>query len=282
MHTVLPKSPLRVTLMQNSAGADRTANLDWIEQHLPPSRETDLIALPEVFAFRGSDEECRTAAEPLEGPLARWLAAQAVRCHAWVLAGSVLERAGDRIFNTSLLFDRDGRLAATYRKIHLFEARLESGHVVRESDVYQAGDHPVLATIDTWQGGLSICYDVRFPELYRHYASQGATLLLIPANFTQRTGRDHWDVLVRARAIENQCFVVAPDQCGANPHTKCRSHGHSMVVGPWGETLVTAGDEAAVLQVTLDPELLRTTRHRVPALAHRRLGLGTCRTQILA
>ena len=271
MHTQLPTAPLRVTLVQNTAGADQQANLDWIAARLPPDRQTDLILLPEVFAFRGSDEEYRAAAEPLDGPLAHWLQAQAVRTHAWVLAGSVLERDGDKIYNTSLLFDRNGQLAATYRKMHLFEARLESGRVIRESDVYQAGSQPVLATMESWRCGLSICYDVRFPELYRHYAGQGATLLVIPANFTQRTGRDHWETLVRARAIENQCFVLAPDQCGANPHTRCRSYGHTLAIGPWGETLAAAVDEPAVLQITLDPALLHTARQRVPALEHRRL-----------
>ena len=274
MHTILPKAPLRVTLVQNAAGANQPANLDWIAQHLPPAQETDLIVLPEVFAFRGNEEEYRAAAEPLHGPLATWLAEQAIRTHAWVLAGSVLERDGDKIYNTSLLFNREGERVTTYRKIHLFEAQLENGHIIRESDVYQAGMHPVLVTIDSWRCGLSICYDVRFPELYRHYSSHGATLLLIPANFTQRTGRDHWETLVRARAIENQCFVVAPDQCGANPRTRCRSHGHTLAVGPWGEVLASTADEPAVLQVTLDPELLRATRQRVPALAHRKLGLG--------
>ena len=271
MHTRLPKMPLRVTLVQNSAGASRQDNLDWIAQRLPQRQETDLIVLPEVFAFRGSDEDYRAAAEPLDGPLAHWLMAQSVRTNAWMLAGSVLERDGDKIYNTSLLFNRNGALVASYRKIHLFEARLENGHVIRESDVYQAGDCPALAMLDSWCCGLSICYDVRFPELYRQYTRQGATLLLIPANFTQRTGRDHWEVLVRARAIENQCFVLAPDQCGANPHTRCRSHGHTLALGPWGETLAAAADDPAVLQVTLDPELLRATRQRVPALSHRRL-----------
>jgi len=271
MHTILPSTPLRVTLLQNAASADQQANLGWIEQHLPQDPETDLIVLPEVFAFRGNDDDYRAAAEPLDGPLVNWLQALAIRSRAWVLAGSMLERAGNKIYNSSLLFNRDGRLMATYRKIHLFEAQLESGHVIREGDVYQAGDHPVLVALDSWHCGLSICYDLRFPELYRHYTSKGATVLLIPSNFTQRTGRDHWEVLVRARAIENQCFVIAPDQCGANPHTRCRSHGHSLVIGPWGETLAAAADEPAVLQVTLDPELLRATRQRVPALAHRRM-----------
>ncbi|MFZ4394459.1 MAG: carbon-nitrogen hydrolase family protein [Kiritimatiellia bacterium] len=270
-----PPAPLRVTLMQNSAGSDQPANRAWLEQHLPPGLETDLIVLPEVFAFRGSDEEYRKAAEPLDGPLAQWVQAQAIRAKAWVLAGSVLERAGSKIYNTSLLFNREGKRIATYRKIHLFEARMESGLLIRESDVYQAGDHPVLIDMDSWCAGLSICYDVRFPELYRHYASQGATLLLIPANFTQRTGRDHWEVLVRARAIENQCFVLAPNQCGSNPHTHCRSHGHSLIVSPWGEVLATAADEPAVLQVTLDPAMLHTTRQRIPALKHRRADILT-------
>jgi predicted amidohydrolase len=263
--------PLRVTVVQNAAGSDVEANLAWIEARLPPAGATDLVALPEVFAFRGGDEQLRAAAEPRDGRAGRWLAAQAAARRAWFLAGSIMERDGERLFNTSLLFDRAGKLAAAYRKIHLFEARLESGHVVRERDVYEPGDTPVLADIEGWRAGLSICYDLRFPELFRRYAAQDATILFIPANFTQRTGRDHWEVLVRARAIENQCFVVAPDQCGANPVNRSRSHGHSAVVGPWGELLAEAGDEPAVLQVALDPALLHATRHRVPALMHRRL-----------
>jgi predicted amidohydrolase len=271
MNHPLPKNPLRVTLVQNSAGSDHTANLAWLEKNLPPADATDLIALPEVFAFRGNDDDYRAAAEPADGKLACWLAAQANVRRAWLLAGSVLERDGKNIFNTSLLFDRSGRLVATYRKIHLFEARLESGHVIRERDVYEPGDHPVMADIEGWRCGLSICYDVRFPELFRHYSEKGATLLAIPSNFTQHTGRDHWETLVRARAIENQCFVIAPDQCGANPRIRSKSHGHTLAVGPWGEVLAAAADEPAVLNVTLDPALLRATRERVPALAHRRM-----------
>lgn len=274
MNSLIPERPLRVTVVQNDAALDSRANLAWIAQHLPPPGLTDLIVLPEVFAFRGSDQDYRARSEPRHGPLGKWLAAQALARRAWLLAGSVIERDRERIYNTSLLFDRHGQLAVSYRKIHLFEARLENGQVIREADVYRPGDEPVLATIEGWRCGLSICYDVRFPELYRHYAIHGATLLLIPANFTQRTGRDHWEVLVRARAIENQCFVVAPGQCGANPHTQCRSYGHSLAIGPWGEVLSVAGDEPTVLDVTLDPSLLHLARNRVPTLAHRRLGLN--------
>ncbi len=271
MQSSFPTAPLRVTLVQNQAGDNRLANLAWIEQALPSDLATDLIVLPELFACRGSDEQYRAQAEALDGPLSAWLGALAHRNRAWVLAGSVLEREGAQIYNTTLLFNRAGKLASTYRKIHLFEAHLENGTFIRERDLYQAGDQPVLVSIDSWCAGLSICYDVRFPELYRHYTRHGAHLLLIPANFTQRTGRDHWEVLVRARAIENQCFVLAPDQCGANPHTHSLSYGHSLAIGPWGETLAAAADTPTVLQVTLEPERLRATRACVPALAHRRL-----------
>jgi len=272
MHTPLPSNPLRVTLIQNDAVSDLQANMAWIEEHLPATGSTDLVALPEVFAFRGDDDEYRSHAEPSDGALAKRLAASAARMQSWLLAGSIIERAGDNAcFNTSLLFDRSGRLVATYRKMHLFEAHLEGGRVIRESDVYNPGTTPALVSIEGWVCGLSICYDLRFPELYRHYAAQSANVLLIPSNFTQRTGRDHWEVLLRARAIENQSFVIAPDQCGRNPRTQCKSHGHSMAVGPWGEVLASAEDKPAVLQVTLMPAMLQETRARVPALAHRRM-----------
>ena len=128
-----------------------------------------------------------------------------------------------------------------------------------------------MVDLEGWQCGMAICYDLRFPELFRFYSADGAHLFFIPSNFTQRTGRDHWETLIRARAIENQCFVLAPDQCGANPHTRCRSHGHSLAFGPWGELLATAADEPTVLRVTLDPQLLISTRQRIPALEHRRM-----------
>ena len=130
--------------------------------------------------------------------------------------------------------------------------------------------------------GLSICYDLRFPELYRDYSAQGAHALLIPANFTQRTGRDHWEVLTRARAIENQSFVIAPDQCGVNSGTGVASYGHSVVVGPWGEVLALAGDEETVLSVTLEPAALESARNRVPALQHRRLPGKGVRSRVAA
>jgi predicted amidohydrolase len=262
---------LRVVLAQNAAGPDAAANRAWLERRLPPPGTADLIVLPELFGLRGGDAELRAAAETLEGPTACWLAEQARTRAAWLLAGSLVERAGRCLYNSSLLFDPAGTRRALYRKIHLFEAALEDGRTIRESDLYTAGRAPVLTEIAGWRCGLSICYDVRFPELYRQYAALGAHLLLVPANFTRRTGRDHWRVLLRARAIENQCFVVAPNQCGTNPVTGVASYGHSLAVSPWGDILAHAGDRPAIRYATLDPALLRQTRTRLPALNHRKL-----------
>ena len=264
-------SHLRVTLVQTSAGHDVQANLGRLKHLLSSIGTTDVIALPEVFAVRGGDQDYRRSAQPLAGPITAALAAIAHRHNAWVLAGSIIEDAGHALYNTSLLLNRRGDIAASYRKIHLFEAELDNGQVIRENETYSAGDTPVMADLEGWRCGLAICYDLRFPELFRHYAAQGAHLFFVPSNFTQRTGRDHWNVLVRARAIENQAYVVAPDQCGTNPHTGVESHGHSMVVGPWGEVLAAAETSEQVLAVTLDRHQIEQTRRRIPALNHRKL-----------
>lgn len=266
-----PPTSLRVTLLQTSAGTDIEANFRAIERMLPAAGGADIIVLPEVFALRGSHTDYRRHAEPLEGTILRRVASWAAERKVWMLAGSIIERAGRRFHNTSVLFDRRGRRKAVYRKIHLFEAHLENGIVVRERDTYSPGRTPVMASIEGWRCGLAICYDLRFPELFRRYAARGSHILFLPSNFTQRTGRDHWETLIRARAIENQCFVVAPNQCGVNPVTGVASYGHSMVVGPWGETLVALGARVAAASVTLDSARLDETRRRIPALRHRRL-----------
>ena len=272
MTTGSNQRPLKLVLFQNSAGVKVERNLLRIEQRLRRVPSCDLIALPEVFAIRGNDVDYRAMAERLPGPITNRLMALAKRRRAWILAGSVIEHCRNKIYNTSVLINRQGRIVARYRKIHLFEANLDNGQVVRESDIYAAGDKPVMAEVEGWPCGLAICYDLRFPELFRHYSRHGATLFFVPSNFTQKTGKDHWETLVRARAIENQAFVVAPNQCGVNPRTGIASHGHSLVVGPWGDVLAVAGDKETILTVTLHQEALRRTRARIPVLRHRRLG----------
>lgn len=259
---------LRVAIVQTSAGRDVDRNIRKIEGLLSGLRSTDIVVLPEVFSMRGSSEDYRNTAQPLSGPIVRRVGDLARRKSVSILAGSIIESDGKRTYNTSVLLDRRGRITATYRKIHLFEAHLEDGRHIREAEAYDAGRSPVLANVEGWPVGLGICYDLRFPELFRNYAARGAALLLIPSNFTQRTGRDHWEVLLRARAIENQCFVVAPNQCGRNTATGVVSHGHSMAVGPWGEVLCEAAGRATVLTVELDPGTLKRTRCRIPVLKH--------------
>src|ERR1035437_5287136 len=180
----IPDRPLRMALVQIDAGRAPGVNCDWIETVLPPAGACDLIALPEVCAVRGGDDDYRAAAESLDGPLAGWFAAQARARRAWLLVGSLVERANDGLYNTSLLFDPAGKRVAAYRKLRLYEAHLDDGRTIRESDLWRAGDQPVLAVIAGWRCGLSICYDLRFPELYRHYAERGAHLLCVPSNFT--------------------------------------------------------------------------------------------------
>ncbi len=267
----MPGKKLKVAIVQVNASADLKLNLRRIDGIIARIKKCDLIALPEVFALRGSNRDYRRNAQAMNGSLVQWLKEIARRRRAWVLAGSMIEKAGDKFFNTSVLIDRSGVIRAKYRKIHLFEAHLENGQSVRERDIYSAGSRPKAINIEGWECGLAICYDLRFPELFRRYSAKGAHLFFIPANFTQKTGRDHWETLLRARAIENQAFVVAPGQCGINPKTGIASYGNSMAVGPWGEILCRAGEREGVLTVTLDPGELRRTRGRIPVLQHRRI-----------
>ena len=166
------------------------------------------------------------------------------------------------------MINRSGKIAASYRKIHLFEAHLENGQHVRESDVFTPGRSPIIADIEGWRCGFAICYDLRFPELFRHYSKRGVHLFFLPANFTQRTGKAHWETLVKARAIENQCYIVAPNQCGTNVSTHVTSYGHSMVAGPWGEVLGSLKTSEGVFSVTLRKDSLEQVRKRVPVLSH--------------
>ncbi len=263
---------LMVALVQVNAGRDVSKNMAQLEKTLAALPSVDLIALPEVFAFRGAEVDYRVQAEPLGGPLLARVGELARRHQAWISAGSLVEADGPHVYNTSVLLDRSGRIRAAYRKIHLFEAYLENGRVVREAAAYDAGEHPVSVRMEGWTVGLAVCYDLRFPELFRHYAAAGAHLFLVPSNFTQRTGKDHWEILLRARAIENQCFVVAANQCGENPATHVASYGHSMAVGPWGDILCRAGgDQPEMIVAELNPRELEQTRMRIPALQHRRL-----------
>jgi predicted amidohydrolase len=262
----------RIACIQLRAGPSPDDNLVSAERLVRRAAAggADIALLPERWEAFGSADELREAAQPVDGP--RLIAVQgwARELGMAIVAGSVAERVdGDvRLRNTSVAFDRDGRQVAAYRKIHQFDVDLEHQRV-RESDTDAPGTGPVMATLADVQVGLTICYDLRFPELYRAYAVAGATVVTVPAAFLERTGRDHWEVLLRARAIENQCFVAAANQYGSLP-AGFTAYGRSMIVDPWGTVLAQAPDGNGVIVADCDHDALARVRAQVPSLAHRR------------
>jgi len=234
-----------------------------------------LAVLPELFARYGSQHDMRAGAEPVGGPITTALA-EASRRHAmWVVGGSVCEADAGRVYNTSLLLDPAGEIAARYRKIHLFDVDLPGQQPIRDSALFTPGAELVTHDVGELRLGLTICYDLRFPELYRGLMVAGATVLAVPSAFQAFTGRAHWQPLLRARAIEEQSYVLAADQWGpwGRPEAGHRTFGHSMIVDPWGTIIGEAAEEGdAVVVAELDPDEVRRVRSSLPALAHRRLG----------
>jgi len=230
----------------------------------------ELVVLPEKWTVLGSPEAIRGSAEPLDGPALSVAAGWARELGVFLVAGSVPEVVPDqeKLANTSVMFGPDGERRAIYRKIHMFDVDVADVSY-RESEIEQAGDEIALGDANGTQVGLTICYDLRFPELYRLLALRGARVITVPSAFTERTGRDHWEVLVRARAIEDQLFMVAAGQIGfAPPHY--RSYGRSMIVDPWGVVLAQAGDTECFVSADLDFASQDEVRNRLPALRHRR------------
>jgi predicted amidohydrolase len=277
---------LRVAAIQMTSTEDVSRNLAKaanLVRQASGDRAT-LVALPENFAFLGADRDHRLAiAESLDltaadgpGPIpGRILGAMinlARELGIHLLLGGFPERAvrSDRIHNTAVLLTPQGGIAARYRKIHLFDVDLPGGARFRESDAVESGSEVIVVPL-SWGGlGLSVCYDLRFPELYRRQVAAGARVLAIPSAFTAETGKDHWHVLLRARAVENQAFVVAPAQFGHHGD-KRRSYGHAMVVDPWGIVLAESGDHEGVVLADLDFSYQDEVRRKLPCLAHRRL-----------
>jgi predicted amidohydrolase len=265
---------MRVAVCQVNSRSDRGANLATAVQlvDLAADAGADLAVLPEYLDYLGPADG-RPKPEPVDGEFAATFAEAARRLNIWVVAGSFHESGPDasRTYNTSLVFDRTGALAATYRKIHLFDIDIPGRVSELESRSVAPGSSVVTVDIDGVRFGLSICYDLRFPELYRRLAIDGAQVLLVPAAFTSHTGRDHWEILLRARAIENQCYMVAAGQSGDHePNKSC--YGRSMVVDPWGTVVAQAVDGVGMVVADLDLERLSRIRRELPSLANRRLG----------
>jgi len=266
---------MRVAAVQLTSTADFTANLESADRltRAAASDGAQLVVLPEKWSALGRGEDLVAGAQPLDGPAIAWARATARELGIDLVAGSISERVADdeRLRNTSVHVGPDGELQASYRKVHMFDVVVD-GTVYHESEHEEPGDELVVsATADGVELGLSICYDVRFPELYRILAIRGARVFTVPAAFTVPTTRDHWEILLRARAIEDQAFVVAANQIGEHA-PGLRSGGRSMIVDPWGSVLAHAPDRECHIVADLDLEAQARIRRDLPALANRRPG----------
>ena len=264
---------MRVAVCQLNARDDRAHNLSVARDLLgrAAAAGAELAVLPEYVDYLGPGETAPKP-EPVDGEFADFFSAAARELGIWVHAGSFHETGpdDDRTYNTSLVFDPQGGLVAVYRKIHLYDVEIAGRVSYQESRTVAPGDDIVVTDVDNVPTGLSICYDLRFPELYRRLAVAGARVLVVPAAFMMHTGRDHWEILLRARAIENQCYVVAAGQIG--DHEPCRTcFGRSMIIDPWGTVLAQAPDTTGIVTADLDMERLDLIRSELPSLANRRL-----------
>jgi predicted amidohydrolase len=263
-----------VAAVQMRSTDDRKRNLDAADAFAAEAAAggADVIAFPENVADLRAEGAARPPAESASGPTAARFAAMAVRHGAFVLAGTIALRdtRKRKRLNASLLFAPDGSLAALYRKMHLFDVAIPGRAEFRESAPIAAGDAPVVADTPLGVFGLSICYDLRFPELYRALVRLGAELLLVPSAFTLHTGKDHWPVLLRARAIESQCYVVAAAQWGKHPLGR-GTYGHALVADPWGTVISECSDGRGLALGTVDAGRLASVRASLPSLEHRKL-----------
>ncbi|OGA20757.1 MAG: amidohydrolase [Betaproteobacteria bacterium RIFCSPLOWO2_02_FULL_67_26] len=265
---------VRIACLQTNSGNDFAANLATLTamaREAAAGGAKFLFSAEYVLMMDGSGRTMRESAlEPGGEPALSALAALSRELGVWQLVGSLTLKSDDgRIFNRSILISAEGRVAAAYDKIHMFDATLPSGTVIRESSAYRPGERAVVAETPWGRLGMTVCYDLRFPQLYRALALGGAVMLAIPSSFQRETGKAHWHVLARARAIENASFVIAPALCGDHPG-KRMTYGHSLVVDPWGEVLADGGEAPGVVYADLDLAQVEKVRGMLPSLTHDR------------
>jgi predicted amidohydrolase len=262
----------KVALLQAETGNDLAANLQTVTAmtHEAAQSGASFVLTPEyTLMMDGSGRTMRESAlDPDGGQALAQLQALAAELSIWLLVGSLtLKTEGDRIANRSFLIAADGSVRASYDKIHMFDATLPDGKVIRESSAYCPGARAVTAETPWGKLGLTVCYDLRFPQLYRSLAQAGARYLTIPSSFQRATGKDHWHPLIQARAIENACFVFAPAMCGEHPGNRS-TYGHSLVVDPWGKILADGGDAPGIVYADIDPQRVDKVRGMLPCLEH--------------
>jgi predicted amidohydrolase len=264
---------MRVAVVQMNSTSERSHNVERALALIDHAvdRGATFVLLPEYMTYRGAYDGFAGASEPIPGPTSERLAASARRHSIYLHGGSLIERTAqpDRFYNTSLLFDPQGELIARYRKIHLFDVRVDDAVIDTESRIIRAGDTLVTVDVAGFKIGMSICYDLRFPEMYCALSAAGAEVLVVPSAFTAYTGKSHWEILLRARAIENFAYVLAPAQHGPGEGDNL-CYGHSMIIEPWGEILAAASDGDQVVVADLDRNQVIRRRQQIPVFHARR------------
>jgi nitrilase len=265
---------MKISVIQMNSQTSKADNIRQAQKLVADAVEhdrPDMVVLPEVWTMLGGSlEQRRAAAEEIPGGEA-WRAMQEMgRAHkVYVHGGSMLEKAGKEYFNTTVAFDPNGNEIARYRKIHLFDVVTPDGKEYRESATFSRGSDVVTYRAEGHEIGASICYDLRFPELYQQLARKGAEIIMVPAAFTLQTGKDHWEVLLRARAIETETYVLAAAQCGTYANGNRTTYGHSLVVNPWGHVIARAYDKPGVVTARLDFGYLKDVRQMIPVQQHK-------------
>jgi predicted amidohydrolase len=267
---------ISIALIQLTSSSDIAANIAKIEKLVKKAaaQGAELVALPEnAFYMRGDDKIAPPKYTEKSHPAVKAAAQMARRYGVWLLAGSVavIPSPGNdtKSYNHSLLFNPQGKIVARYDKIHLFDVQVGDGQVYRESARFMPGKKSVVAKMAGSKLGMTVCYDLRFPHLYRKLAKAGAEILAVPAAFTQVTGEAHWHVLLRARAIENTCFVIAPAQTGEHPGGR-KTYGHSLIIDPWGKILADGGTKEGIVMAKIDLDDVKKVRTKLPSLKHDR------------
>lgn len=268
---------MKISVVQMNSGADKAGNLDSAQRlvrSVVAQERPDLVVLPEYFAFLGEGRDAiHGSAETFpDGPAYRCMSALAAQLGVTLHAGSMVEKCGTSHYNTSVVFDAQGRQIAKYRKLHLFDIDVPGGLSYRESSTISRGQEVVTYKVGQTTVGCAICYDIRFPELFRALRDQGAEVIVLPAAFTLMTGKDHWEVLARARAIETQTYFVAVGQSGAHADGRKWCWGHSMVIDPWGHLIAQCPDGVATASARIDPARVALVRRDVPVAQHRVIG----------
>ena len=265
---------MKIAAVQLSSSADAEENFSCSVDIFEKARKekVELLLFPENVFYRGCDEGYKNQARNIPGDYTNKLASLSKKFSIAALWGSIVEKTKTGFYNTSLFFSESGNLIGKYRKIHLFELYDNEQVLFREKDLFLHGDEIVNIPYKSFNFGLSICYDLRFPELYRSLTANGANVLFVPSDFTEQTGKAHWLPLLRARAIENLSYVIAANQCGVNKKTNAQSFGHSCIINPWGEIIASLdGEETGLCTAALSLEKISISRQRIRSLGHRRV-----------